>query len=241
MAKDPAFLFYPGDYLGGTMGWNFERHGVYLIMLIYQFNNGHFKLEDAISICGTKFEEIKHKFILDENGFYYNARLEEESVKRSKYSESRRINIKKRYNKSTYVEHVNNTCSTSVVHMENEDENKDRDLIENEIKEKKEKWRPPDYLIDVWKFFEEHRNKIKKPMTDRARDNIVSKLNELSKNKLDHVKIIDQSIDNGYAGIFPLKQSNAGFGAQNRNVANNGNGNNAVTPTSKYSGLDDGF
>jgi len=25
MSKDPAFLFYPNDYIGGTMGMTFEE------------------------------------------------------------------------------------------------------------------------------------------------------------------------------------------------------------------------
>ena len=28
MAKDPAFLFYPGDWLGGTMGMTLEEKGL---------------------------------------------------------------------------------------------------------------------------------------------------------------------------------------------------------------------
>jgi len=123
MGKDPAFLFYPGDYLGGTMGWDFNKHGMYLLMLIYQFNNGHFSLDDAISICGTSFEDIKMKFKKDDNGNFFNERLEFEINKRCKYSQSRRDNINKRYEKYTYVEDMKNTCSTHVVHMENENEN----------------------------------------------------------------------------------------------------------------------
>lgn len=132
MGKDPAFLFYPGDYLGGTMGWDFSRHGMYLIMLIYQFNNGHFSLDNAISICGSSFDDIKVKFKLDENGLFFNERLDYEINKRSKYSESRRENIKKRYEKSTYVEHMNNTCSTYDLHMENRNENENINDTGNE-------------------------------------------------------------------------------------------------------------
>jgi len=38
MAKDPAFLFYPNDYIGGTMGMTFEEKGAYIELLMLQFN-----------------------------------------------------------------------------------------------------------------------------------------------------------------------------------------------------------
>ena len=41
MAKDPAFLFYPNDWLGGTMGMTFEEKGAYMELLMMQFNRGH--------------------------------------------------------------------------------------------------------------------------------------------------------------------------------------------------------
>ena len=41
MGKDPAFLFYPGDYLSGTMGMTFEEKGAYVELLMMQFNRGH--------------------------------------------------------------------------------------------------------------------------------------------------------------------------------------------------------
>ena len=36
MSKDPAFLFYPNDYLGGTMGMTFEMKGAYIDLLIHE-------------------------------------------------------------------------------------------------------------------------------------------------------------------------------------------------------------
>jgi uncharacterized protein YdaU (DUF1376 family) len=41
MAKDPAFLFYPNDWIGGTMGMTFEEKGAYMEILMMQFNRGH--------------------------------------------------------------------------------------------------------------------------------------------------------------------------------------------------------
>ncbi|MHA2039809.1 MAG: hypothetical protein ACW98X_25615, partial [Promethearchaeota archaeon] len=45
MAKDPAFLFYPGDWLGGTMLFSRAHKGAYMDLLMAQFNNGHMELQ----------------------------------------------------------------------------------------------------------------------------------------------------------------------------------------------------
>jgi len=93
MAKDPAFLFYAGDYLGGTMGFTLEQHGAYLLCLLLNFNTGRFTEEQAINVCGAQkkiWDKIKHKFQVDLHGLYYNKRIEEEKKKRISYCESRR-------------------------------------------------------------------------------------------------------------------------------------------------------
>jgi uncharacterized protein YdaU (DUF1376 family) len=95
MAKDPAFLFYPGDWLGGTMGMTLEQKGAYMELLIYQFNNGGFteaQAKQVLSICfASVWHNIRHKFVL-EGSTYFNARLKTEILKRKAFSESRRNN-----------------------------------------------------------------------------------------------------------------------------------------------------
>jgi uncharacterized protein YdaU (DUF1376 family) len=92
MAKDPAFLFYPNDYLGGTMGMTFEEKGAYIELLMVQFNRGHMTEHMIKHTVGRLWNNIKTKFIKDENGSYYNERLEIEKQKRQNYTESRRNN-----------------------------------------------------------------------------------------------------------------------------------------------------
>lgn len=98
MAKDPAFLFYPGDWLGGTMTYTRHERGAYFDLLMGQFNNGHMSLEDVKVILGeldfnTLWEsKLRRKFKKDKDGLFYNQKLENEILKRQKYSESRRKN-----------------------------------------------------------------------------------------------------------------------------------------------------
>lgn len=58
-----------------------------------------------------------------------------------------------------------------------------------------------DALIEFVKF----RKLIKKPMTNKALELIISKLNKLGSSDREKVEIINQSIERGWAGVFALK------------------------------------
>jgi hypothetical protein len=53
--------------------------------------------------------------------------------------------------------------------------------------------------------FIEFRKKNKSPMTDKAIDLAIKKLNGLSSNINEQIEILNQSILNSWKGIFPLK------------------------------------
>lgn len=131
--KDPAFLFYSSDFLSGTMLMSDEEIGQYIKLLCLQHQKGHLKEKDMLNICKTYNEEIFSKFKKDEEGNYYNERLEYEANKRKAYSESRRNNRKK---KETHEEDMKNICNSYEEHMENENinENINTTVIKNKRK-----------------------------------------------------------------------------------------------------------
>lgn len=90
--KDPAFLMYSADFLVGTALMTNEQVGMYIRILMHQHQSGHLSKDEIVLICGTYDSKVMSKFQQDENGLYFNERLEEESIKRAKYSESRRNN-----------------------------------------------------------------------------------------------------------------------------------------------------
>jgi len=117
MAKDPAFLFYPNDYIGGTMGMTFEEKGAYIELLMLQFNRGHMTSHMIGQLVGHLWESIKCKFIQDEQGLWYNVRLDLEKQRRMAFTQSRRNNIKG----------VNqHTTGHMTSHMENENVNRNK-------------------------------------------------------------------------------------------------------------------
>jgi len=95
MAKDPALLWYPSDYVSGTMGMTFEEKGAYMDLLMMQFNHGHLSERQITNHIGVViWEVIKSKFDLDDKGLYFKKRIDEEKEKRMNFTKSRRNNIK---------------------------------------------------------------------------------------------------------------------------------------------------
>jgi len=127
MAKDPAFLFYPNDYLGGTMGMTFEEKGAYIELLMTQFNRGHMSGHMVGQIVGQIWDKIKDKFIQDENGLWFNERLEHEQNARKSYVSSRKNNLKGINQYTNKEGHING-------HMSNHMEDVNKDVLKD-IKE----------------------------------------------------------------------------------------------------------
>jgi uncharacterized protein YdaU (DUF1376 family) len=123
MAKDPAFLFYPNDYIGGTMGMTFQEKGAYMELLMLQFNRGHMTKHMIGQVVGQLWDTIQVKFVQDKDGLWYNARLDEEQQKRKKYTESRRNNIKGLNQYSKGEKNKGHVGGHMTYHMENENEN----------------------------------------------------------------------------------------------------------------------
>lgn len=124
MAKDPAFLFYPSDWISGTLGMTFEEKGAYFELLMTQFNQGHMTSHMIGRMVGQLWSSIEHKFVKDENGLWYNIRLEEEKEKRKAFTESRRNNIKgKNQHTEKKTKKVGHKKGHMTTHMENVNEN----------------------------------------------------------------------------------------------------------------------
>lgn len=135
MAKDPAMLWYWGDWFSGTALFSRFLKGCYMDVLNAQFNHGHLSLEE-IKVClgsdfGTSWPTLQKKFKIDEIGLFFNERLEVEKNKRAAYTASRRNNLPKSTDMSPDMSaHINND-------MENENINRNEDLNKKEKSPKK--------------------------------------------------------------------------------------------------------
>ena len=67
--------------------------------------------------------------------------------------------------------------------------------------------------------FMEFRKSIKKPLTDHAVELLINKLNDMTSYIPEQIAIINQSIVNGWQGVFPLKNEQAKTGFQKQTKA----------------------
>ena len=80
---------------------------------------------------------------------------------------------------------------------------------------------PPDWISpENWKGFEAMRDKLKKPMTDRARQMIVDELKKLQQAGEDPELCLAQSERNSWQDVYPLKDK----------AGNGGNGSSSPQP-----------
>ncbi len=173
MAKDPAFLFYPGDYLRDTQTMSEKTQVAYDRIMCEHMRN------ICIRQAQLKFftkrlneeekEELMHVLTQTADGFQITW-VAESIVKRRAYSESRRNNRLKK---------PNNISKTYVEHMENENEN------ENINKIKVEKW--PTFQ-NFWDLYDKKVGK---------KSNIQFKWNKLSQSKKEdimrHIEVYKKS------------------------------------------------
>lgn len=122
MSNDPAFLFYTGDFTTGTQFFTDEQVGMYIRLLMAQHQHGHLSEKQVKMICKSYDEDVMLKFEKDSDGKFFNKRLEDEIVKRKKYSTSRSEN-KKGKKKDMLI--ISKSYDN---HMENENENKNRNI-----------------------------------------------------------------------------------------------------------------
>lgn len=137
MGKDPAVLFYCGDFLTGCSDLTMEERGQYISLLCLQHQKGHLSEKTIRLSVGSVSVDVMKKFSVDENGLFYNKRMDEESEKRAKFTESRRINglsggrpkKEKPYAKPT--KNHKDTHKGNLMGNENENEDINRNDIEN--------------------------------------------------------------------------------------------------------------
>lgn len=128
MAKDPATLWYWNDWHGGTITLSRHLKGCYMDLLHAQFNNGPLSLEEIKTVLGSDFsawDALRKKFSKNENGLFFNERMELEKVKRAKHSAKQKQNVLKRWGKTLDTYDGN----TMVLPLENENES----LNENDL------------------------------------------------------------------------------------------------------------
>lgn len=131
MSKDPAFLFYPNDWLGGTMTLTRHQKGCYIDLLVAQFNSGPLSLDTIKTILGqdqAAWTVLSSKFKQTAERLWYNERLVAEKAKREEFSNKQKERVNKRWYPSGIV-----SGNTVVLPVENRNtnENGNRNVFED--------------------------------------------------------------------------------------------------------------
>jgi uncharacterized protein YdaU (DUF1376 family) len=134
--KDPAFLFYPGDWLSGTIGMTFEEKGAYMELLMAQFSRGHMTDHMCGQVVGHLWGQIKFKFKQDSEGLWFNERLDIEKEKRKNFVNSRKNNVKGSNQYQNNKQSNGHVSGHMTSHMENRNRNRNDNsiIINNESK-----------------------------------------------------------------------------------------------------------
>ena len=195
MAKDPAFLFYTGDFSTGTQFFTDEQVGKYIRLMMAQHQHGHLSEKQMIFICKSYDEDVFSKFTKDENGLFFNERLEFEIYRRQSYVSSRSANKSgKVVKKEGKLNHKKNIRSSYDNHMENENE--------NEIKNVNRK---PDLIFpfDSQRFMETWNIlKNEKKWKNKSQAALQTSLKQLSAFDEDFaIELMERAILGNYQGI----------------------------------------
>ena len=131
-----------------------EERGQFITLLCLQHQKGSLSEKLMRLQCGgIPNADVLAKFRIDENGLYYNKRIEEEREKRQAHSDKQRLNAYKRWDKDK--KYNNKTLSNGnamAMPLENENENEIENEIEVEIYPSFE---------DFWNLYDYKQNKPK--------------------------------------------------------------------------------
>ncbi len=217
MGKDPAFLFYAQDFIVGTAELSNEEVGQYIRILAYMHQKGRMTEKTIRLLVGSLSDNLRLKFGIDENDMWYNERLEVEVDKRANFVNSRRINgskggrpkKKKPIGKPTdklpededkdEIDSIFKEWAQSI-----KSNNKINKEISQIVKDYFLNLFPEDsdpQLILAWAEWVDYRRESKKKL---IKSTATKQIEFLLSNK-EPIKMMDQSIQNGWAGLFEVK------------------------------------
>ena len=179
--KNPAVLLYTSDFLTGTIFMSNEEVGAYIRILCMQHQKGHLSEKDMKKICNSNevFSQLKMHFKKDENGNFFNERMEIEIEKRSKFVESRTNNRKKIDNQNTCVYlMINKTNNLIKIGSSN---NPERRLLEVKKYYKENQ-------IELYAYCENKPQTLEKELHEKYKDKwCFDEWYDLNKNEIDNI------------------------------------------------------
>jgi len=206
MSKDPAFLFYPGDYLRDTQCLSESVQVAYDRIMCEHMRNICISQQQLKFFTKRLSDDEREELMMvlsKVEGGYQITWVAESIEKRKAYSESRRKN------RSTSSKNISKTYDE---HMENEIENEEEIKVSSLNKKKMSKIKIPELAPELESTliaYLNHRKEKKSPIkTQDQLDRFLQKLEKMAAGKdRTAIEILNESIANGWTGIFAIKDN----------------------------------
>lgn len=212
MTERESIVFYRSFYEAIKLQPKKIQADLYNALLEYAFTGEVIEMNNAVK---SVFLLIKPQ--IDANNTRYENSKKGGRPKKGK-TDSLEKNMKIKTNgfennEKTETDSSKNNNENSVSEKPNVNVNENVNVNDN-VKKKKDKKEsvPPvrysenDKLDKAIHDYINHRKKVKAPMTDHAVELMINKLDSWADNDEDKIKILEQSIFNGWKGIFPLNE-----------------------------------
>lgn len=195
--KSPAFNFYHRDFLHGTRWWSMEQRGEYITLICEQADSETGSIEPMVFEQIAKNKGVRTKFEEDENGFF-NQRLRDELLRKKKYVDSRKQNLDphKGTENRPLMAIGNRQKAKGNKHSANS-----KPLIFPFTDEK---------FISAWQYWKDYKKEqFNFTYRHKGEQAALTIIGDLSDGDLERaIKIIRQSMGNGWKGLFALSESN---------------------------------
>lgn len=203
---------YMGDFARDTAHLTMLQRGAYNDMLDYYYATGRplpaekdqlYRIARAMNGGERKaVDSIADQFFpVSEDGLRHNKRADKEIAKQEAQAATNR-ELGKLGGRPRKTESVSESVSESEPKGE---PNRNPNHSQNQKKQKQGAFALPDWVSpDAWKAFEDHRQKLRKPMTDRARTLILTELEKLAQAGHEPVAVLERSIRKGWQDVFPI-------------------------------------
>jgi len=211
------YQFNIGNYRRRTNYLTPLEHGVYRLLIdTYYLTETGLNSDHAILMRTHSFrtadevqamENVLHDFFILDDGVYKHCHCDVEIAKYHAKSEKASASARARWDKNANAKRTHSEGNANHKPITNNH----KPITNNQYKPKEEAkiWLAPDWINgDAWIEFEEHRNHLKKPLSNLSRTKAANVLQNCSFNE--QQEIIDKSIQSGWAGLFPLKEKSNG-------------------------------
>lgn len=212
----PYMPLMMGDWIRGTRTMKAQVKGVYIGLLIHQYDNGFLPADlETLALIEPEVAQVwvilKDKFEEFENGKLRNIKLEEIKAFWNKQGQNGKKGGRPKKNKPK--RNPNNNPKANPNHNLHNDLDIDNDIILNnkESKQKIEIVMPFDApaFVSLWATWKQYRKEIGKPYRSQLSEQAA--LKQLAKyNAGEAIQMIEQAIANSWQGIFPLKNQSNG-------------------------------